>query len=384
MRYKFFLTAVLIVLVSAGCRKGPQYNPVLYFTDTEQFPEKGVTIDGPSAVGVSVTSSIKVENDITVRIEIKPEMVAQYNSLKGTSYEFVPDGSYNLATNNGAVVIKSGTNRSEAVNFSISTLAAFQEGVTYCVPISITDVEGGIAVLESSRTIYLIIKRTIITEAASLAGNRYFRVPSFLTDPSLASVPNLTLECRVLANSFQTANPFIASIMGIEETFLLRFGDVSIPNNKLQLAGGSVNGAGKYPVTSNASFATGQWHHIAAVYNGSTISLYIDGVLDNYTDAAAGGIDLTSAWSDGFHIGRSAGGRYLNGYISEARVWTKALTQNELRNNLCYVNPTSTGLLAYWRLNGDITGNSVTDLTGNGHTAVANNTITWIPGVRCP
>ncbi|MNR29247.1 hypothetical protein D3C85_1466240 [compost metagenome] len=86
----------------------------------------------------------------------------------------------------------------------------------------------------------------------------------------------------------------------------------------------------------------------------------------------------------GFHVGFSERGRYLNGYVSEARVWTRALTPNELQNNLCYVDPTTKGLLAYWRFNGAESGVNVTDLTGHGHTAVAAKTINYVEGVRCP
>jgi len=380
-----YLIPIVIVLAGLlhGCRKGADYHPVLYFTDTEQFSEKMLTVDGPSSIGLSVTSSVKAGTDINVSIQSNAALLETYNKLNGTTYEFLPEGSYQLQVPNNNLVIRSGSNRSESATFSITSLASFKEGVTYCVPVSITGVQGGVEVLESSRTIYLIIKRSIITQAASLASNRYFRVPSFATDASLSNVPNLTFECRILVNAFQTANPFISSVMGIEENFLLRFGDVSIPNNQLQLAGGLVSG-NKYPVSSKASFSTGKWYHVATVFNGSTISLYIDGMLDNYTDAANGGVNLTDTYSNGFHIGYSAGSRYFNGAISEVRVWTRALTQKELQNNLCYVPPASNGLLAYWRFNGDINGNTVADLTGHGHSAVGNNTITWVPGVKCP
>lgn len=385
MNTKYFLLVLsTAVTVFCGCKKATEYYPVVYFTDTEQYPEKTLTVDGPESIGISITSSIRLEKPVVAKVEIKPDLVAEYNKKYETAYEFLPANSYMLEVPADGITIPGGTNRSEPVSFDVTSLANFKEGVTYCVPISITGVSGDMAVLESSRTLFLIVKRTIITQAASLASNRYFRVPSFQTDPTLAAVPNLTIECRVLANAYQTANPFISSIIGIEENFLLRFGDVSIANNQLQLAGGKVVGSNKFPVTSKASFSTGQWIHVAVVYNGATNALYINGVLDNYTDAAPGGINLTDTYSNGFLIGSSAGSRYLNGAISEARVWSRALSAKELANNLCYVPPTSPGLIAYWRFNGEITGLNVTDLTGHGHTAIANNTISWINAVRCP
>lgn len=90
-------------------------------------------------------------------------------------------------------------------------------------------------------------------------------------------------------------------------------------------------------------------------------------------------IDLTSDNSGGFYLGASyGGGRTLNGYVAECRVWTRALSQSEIANNMNYVDPTSDGLLAYWRMNAwepndSGSGNIVRDLTGHGYDAVGGS-----------
>ncbi|MBE7172438.1 MAG: DUF1735 domain-containing protein [Williamsia sp.] len=380
MKTTYFFALLLLLGASyTSCRKAAAYEDAIYFTGTEQVPETKFTIDGPSSIGLTVSSSNKVEKDVAVNIKIDSSLVSSYNKARGTAYQFLPAGSYELPQS--SMVLRQGTSVSEQAKFSVLSLAEFKDGVIYCVPVSITGA-GNAKVLESSRTVYLIINRTIITQAVTLSPN-YFTVPGFLTAISVASVPRLSMECRIFVNQFQTANPFISSIMGIEENFLLRLGDVSIANNQLQLAGGVINGK-SHPVSSKAFFATGQWYHVAVVYNNSTISLYVNGVLDNYTDAGSGGVDLTGSYSGGFHIGFSAGGRLLNGYVSEARVWTKALSASELQNNLCIVDPTAKDLLAYWRFNAADASGNVTDLTGHGYTAVAARAPVWVPGVRCP
>lgn len=382
MKKSTYIIYILLLMgtLMQSCRKGADFHDAIYFTGTEQSPSTKFTIEGPSSMGLSVTYSAKAGADIAVNVDVVPALVESYNKKHDTKYQFLPANSYDLPTRQ--LLIKAGTNISDAIQFAVTSLDNFEEGVTYCVPITITGVDKDIDVLEASRTLYIIISRTIITQATVLSPN-YFTVPSFLTATSLASVPRLTMECRVLVNAFQTANPYISSVMGIEENFLLRFGDVSIANNQFQLAGGLVNGK-KFPVNSKAYFSTAQWYHVAVVYNGSTMSLYINGVLDNYTDAESGGVNLTDSYSGGFHVGYSAGGRLLNGYVSEARVWTRALTAKELQNNLCYVDPGSDGLLAYWRFNELDTDGTVQDLTGHGHKAVAARAVSFVTGVRCP
>ncbi len=381
-----FIAAIISCVVAfTSCKKAADYRDVLYFTGTEQTPATKFTIDGPGSIGVSVTSSAKLNNDLKIHIQVQPGLLDAYNKETGKAYKFLPDGSYALSTDN--IVIRSGSNVSESAAFSVTSVDNFEEGTIYCVPVTITSVEGNMEVLQSSKTMYLIINRTIITKAVNLANSNYFTVSSFASDPSLSNISELTMECRVYVNSFQSANPYISSVMGIEENFLLRFGDVSIEKNQLQLAGGLIDGK-KYPVTSATKFSTGQWYHVAVVYNGSSVRLYVNGKLDASTEAPKGSINFTGTngtYMGGFHIGFSETGRKLNGYVSEARVWTRALTANELQDNLCYVDPTSSGLLAYWRFNDTNASGNVTDLTGHGHTAVgASASPIWVEGVRCP
>lgn len=381
MKTKYIVILVVIIAgFITGCQKSLPYKDVIYFSGTETTPETRFTLDAPSSIGLSVTSSAKMDQDISVSIQIQPDLVASYNALTGKSYEFLPAGSYELSTGN--LVIGKGSYVSEFALFSITSLDQFTEGTIYCVPVVIKDINYDIDILEASRTKYLIIDKTIITQAVNLNNTTSFSV-DFEGDPTLSYVPALTMECRVFMNGFQTANPYISSVMGIEECFLLRFGDVSVANNQLQLAGGLVSGK-KYPVTSKTFFTTGRWYHIATVYNGSKISLYVDGILDSYTDAQAGGVDLTYNFAGNFYFGYSAGGRRLRGYISEARVWTRALSASELQSNLCFVNPTAPGLLAYWRFSSVDSNGNIPDLTGHGFDAVPSNAITWVDGVRCP
>ena len=92
----------------------------------------------------------------------------------------------------------------------------------------------------------------------------------------------------------------------------------------------SVNGGG-IVVTSNA------WHHIAGVYDGTKIQLYIDGLPAGSSAAASGNLQpmlATSYLSIGSDDGRTycgCGGRYFNGLIDEATLYKRALSFAEIQ-----------------------------------------------------
>ena len=381
MKSYSILLSVFLLACTMGCKGETEYPDVILMTGTEDVNTVSFAIEGPTSMGLTVTATDVVPTDTRVTLNVAPELVAALNRQTGKNFVMPPDGCYSLSSN--TVVIHAGQHISEQTEFRITSTDEFEEGANYCVPVSITGTDGSMPVLEPSRTVFVLIRKTIITQAVNLGKNTYFTVPSFLANPDVSALPELTLECRVLANSFHSANPYISSIIGIEEKFLLRFGDVSIARDEVMLAGGEVTGAGKYQLAAPDKFTPGRWYHVAAVYNGSAMMLYIDGRIAASTEAAKGVIDMSWDWAGGFHIGYSADGRMLDGYISEARVWSKALTASQLQENLCYVNPTSEGLVAYWRFNGS-EGGDVPDLTGHGHTAVASRAITWVAGVRCP
>lgn len=335
-------------------------------------------------MGITVTATNKVETDTRVLLDIGDQsMLDAYNAKTGKKYVMPPAGSFNLDKNE--TIIKAGNYVSESVRFGVTSLDDFVEGTNYCVPLVITGTDGEMPVLEASRVMYVVINRTVISKAVDLHGRCGFNVPQFQTDPRVAALGQVTMEIRVRVNSFppEYANPGISSLMGIEENFLFRFGDISIEKNQLQLAPALINGK-KYFTTGNTRYTTGKWHQVVCVYDGSSVSLYVDGKLDVKFSAGPGTINFNVDYCDGFWFGRSAGGRYLDGAISEARFWTRALTMNEIQDNACYVDPKTPGLLAYWRFNAVQEDGRVLDETGNGFDAIPRGSYTWIENVKCP
>ena len=108
-----------------------------------------------------------------------------------------------------------------------------------------------------------------------------------------------------------------------------------------------------------------QWYHIAGVYDGNNVKVYIDGVLAATVDdgadpgIASSNIDL---W-----IGNSAydTSRRFNGLIDEVRIWNYGKSQAEIQETMAEIlEGNEPGLSGYWRFD-EGTGNTAFDSTGN-------------------
>jgi hypothetical protein len=86
------------------------------------------------------------------------------------------------------------------------------------------------------------------------------------------------------------------------------------------------NDAGRDSCSPNSP-AAGEWHHIAATYNGKVFQCYIDGVLAQEW-AYAGAMPKNTA---SVTIGRrSRGGTFFNGMIDDVRLYDRALTAGQI------------------------------------------------------
>lgn len=77
--------------------------------------------------------------------------------------------------------------------------------------------------------------------------------------------------------------------------------------------------------TANTNYSNGQWHHVAAVYNGSTRAIWYDGTL--IVQDSPGVNNSTSA---NFAIGRTNSGEYFQGALDDVAVWNNALSNAEI------------------------------------------------------
>ena len=189
--------------------------------------------------------------------------------------------------------------------------------------------------------------------------NRY-ATTDFKGSETVKQINELTYEALICPTDFPNT---INTVMGVEGQFLLRLGDAGYPKDQLQVA---YAGGGKISPGEAAAIAKNAWTHIAVTMSASEgkMCVYING-LNVFTESKNVNADISD-----FKIGRSANytTRFFTGYMAEIRVWTKALTGEEINaeNHFYSVDPASEGLFAYWRCD-DAAGNILKDATRNGY-----------------
>lgn len=118
------------------------------------------------------------------------------------------------------------------------------------------------------------------------------------------------------------------------------------------------SGKAEFMVTINRTYSTvtveqvdlGQWIHLAGVYNGQALQLYLNGVLKGSVTVSG---PITPYLGD-LNLGRNPRwtDRFFAGQIAEARVWSTARTPAEIQTfMLRRLGGDETGLIAYWKLN---------------------------------
>lgn len=225
----------------------------------------------------------------------------------------------------------------------------------------------------SKQTSYFVVRGAALINVVANINENYCSLKDAGSATSLGSMSQVTVEALVKIDEF---GKLISTVMGIEGNFLLRIGDAGVPDNQLQIATSNGN------VTDAAwQFDTNKWIALAVTFDSSTgaVNVYFDGVKKGSTQTV--GYRRAVNWNSGsFYIGKSYDdARYLDGCISEARVWNKILDEEILKDpsHPYTVDPESEGLVSYWKFN-EGSGLLIHDYA-NGYDLICNSAPTWIP-----
>jgi hypothetical protein len=110
----------------------------------------------------------------------------------------------------------------------------------------------------------------------------------------------------------------------------------------------------------STNIANNTWTQIAAVWNGSSFTFYINGVVDPTTNTS-GIINGT----ENLNIGKSANyNEPFSGMIDEVRIWNIARSQSAIQNTMASsLAGNEAGLIAYYNFNAGIAGGNNSGIT---------------------
>lgn len=146
----------------------------------------------------------------------------------------------------------------------------------------------------------------------------------------------------------------------------------------LMIVGNKLYYAGEFSdLQGNAVVSANSWHHVAATYTGTTLSLYLDGVLDRSATMPAFATTGYS-WRAGSRINSTS--EVLNGRLDELRIYNVALTQAQVRADMVgTASAVPASLVAYYDFDQGTAGGSnaaittLTDQTASPHDGTLTN-----------
>ena len=198
-----------------------------------------------------------------------------------------------------------------------------------------------------SIVLFLVLALSIQIHAQTPGNALNFNTNSYVDcgiGSSLNITNSITIEAWINADSWQP-NQWEGTIAGKDNTdqtgYVLRCGD----NGRLSFTFGS---GGSWPeVTSDPIMLTGQWYHVAGVYDGSMMRIYINGVQSGQNTVSTSiGVSALS-----LYIGDSPGfsPRHFNGMIDEVSIWNVARSVCDINSDMNQtLNGNETGLVAYY------------------------------------
>lgn len=383
------LAAALVGLLSlAACEhedvNRQHYDNKLYISAASKSDTEMV-IDEVDSYTRQISAEIaKPEaQDVRVTFRVAPDLVEDYKTAYyDTEAVALPEGICSI--DEPTAVILAGSVQSTAVTVRFDNVTSLERKQKYVMPVTIESVEGIGGVINSARTCYFLFRgASLINIVLDLTENRAW--PEWGNFEQVRDMRNFTMEALINPTKL---NKTISTIMGIEDSFLIRLGDTGIDPSQLQVVG---SGGAKL-TDESLKIPTGVWTHIAVTFRSTSnymgeVQLYINGELRQTGSFYSGYVNFAiphnnesgSSFKRCFWVGYSFDDeRRFEGKLSELRLWNRVLTGEEItaENHFYRVDPASEGLVAYWKLN-DGAGTVAKDYSPYGNNLTIESEPSW-------
>jgi len=124
-----------------------------------------------------------------------------------------------------------------------------------------------------------------------------------------------TFECWINYNSLGSNNLFL----GVESSYWVGYNHTGVGGASNKFVFTIYNGSSWQAVSSSTTPVVGTWYHLAAIKDGTSLKMFINGALENTTTMSG----TAAVVNDFFNIGKwnqASAGQGVNGYLSNVRV----------------------------------------------------------------
>ncbi len=322
-----------------------------------------------TTVNVRLSDVANVES--RYRLVYDTAVVNEYNRLNETPYASLPQESFSLSSEE--TTIEAGTSVSTPITLTVPPYseALKASGKKYAIGFRLENTSGNASVLPSGSKIVYILDQVVIQPVVVLDQSHYVSQNLVKNYPLTEWTVEMNINKHVLYTEVGRGNN--QAIFGADpDEIYIRFGDAPIEGNRLQIKTQGTQ------MNSLALFNEHTWYHLAFVCTGTKLYLYVNGQLDNSMDLPGKTTNVNS-------INICSPSTYWlgNAMYSEVRFWQRARSQAEIANNMYACDPTTPGLITYYKMN-EGEGYSFRDASGNGNNAETNGQAVpeWIQDVR--
>lgn len=305
------------------------------------------------------------------RLVYDTAVVNEYNRLDETPYASLPQESFSLSSEE--TTIEAGASVSTPITLTVPPYseALKASGKKYAIGFRLENTSGNASVLPSGSKIVYILDQVVIQPVVVLDQSHYVSQDLVKNYPLTEWTVEMNINKHVLHTEVGRGNNQAIFGAGPDEIYI-RFGDAPIEGNRLQIKTQGTQ------MNSLALFNEHTWYHLAFVCTGTKLYLYVNGQLDNSMDLPGKTTNVNS-------INICSPSTYWlgNAMYSEVRFWQRARSQAEIANNMYACDPTTPGLITYYKMN-EGEGYSFRDASGNGNNAETNGQAVpeWIQDVR--
>jgi hypothetical protein len=325
-----------------------------------------VNISSPSSGSTSATSVIAVTGTasdesaiVSVSVNGAEAVATSTNFGTWTAYVTLSDGENELIVTAEDIAGNLSTT-SSPVTVSYSDTC----NVDYDLVLTFDEDEGGVAADSSPSGLSGVESGTdrmigVFGNAAMFSGSGSVTVAD---DPALSPTDAFTVDLWYARDGATTDYEVLVakgSLTGAQYV---------IAAYSTFLGCGGVDGAGDTPTVTTSGFNDGELHHVACVFDGADLSLYVDGALQGST-AVTGGLVTNS---DDLSIGGIGGSYGLTGAIDNVRVRAEALSAAEVAS--LYTESEPCAVSDNLALTGTVTASSSASSNYDGKKIIDGNT----------